>query len=805
MKSVFHFLFLVLFSITLNAQNSLSGKITTGNNEDAVGAAVVLLSFPDSVMVKGAITNLQGVFEFADIASGNYRLMVSYLGYDKHYSETVSLTDEKPTHQLPDITLKVQSQTLNAVEVVYKKPLIEVLPDKLVFNVQDNIATTGINALELLRKSPGVVVDRNNNIILQGKEGVQIYIDGKPSPLSGQDLAVWLNNLSSTQIDNIEIITNPSARFDAAGNAGIINIKLKKDRRFGTNLTLNTGLAYGKYLKNDNSLSFNHRNQDINLFGSYGNNFAKNESFMDLYRQQVDTIYDQRSIFIDIPQTHTLKSGLDWYLNKRHTLGIVASTFLNKNQFTSHANTDIAPISTEIINAKLIAENRTEAQRNNAAFNLNYRFADTLGHTFGFDADYAFFRNTNDAYQPNYYKNADETIILAERFYQMNTSTDIDIYTLKTDYEQTLWKGTLGLGAKFSWVKTNNSFEFYDISNDSFILNAERSNNFIFTENINAAYINYARKFDKFQLQAGLRTEQTNSVGELTANQPNNNNNVDRHYIDFFPSGGLSYQVNQKNSLSLNYSRRIDRPTYQDLNPFQSKLDELTYQQGNPFLRPQYTNSISVNHAFNYMLNTSLSYNYTKDYFTEITDTTEGNRNFISQRNLGSLQTLSANISYPFQLLKWWSGYANLNGYTNRYLADFGSEKTIDEKVNAFSVYMQHTFTITPKSSLELSGFYNSPSIWGGTFRNRRFWGMDIGWQQKMFGERGNLKLSVTDIFQTMRWRGVSDFAGLYVDARGGWESRQIRLNFSYLFGNNQLKNGGQRKTGLEDETKRVK
>jgi len=805
MKHILYFLSALLFLTTLKAQNNLSGKILTGDNEDAVGAAVVLLSFPDSVMVKGAISNLQGIFEFNDIAAGNYRVTVSYLGYEKFYSETVSLTESTSAFRLPDITLVQQTQTLNAVEVVYKKPLIEVLPDKLVFNVQDNIATTGVTALELLRKSPGVVVDRNNNIILQGKEGVQIYIDGKPSPLSGPDLAVWLNNLPSSQIENIEIITNPSARFDAAGNAGIINIKLVKDRRFGTNLTLNTGVGYGKFFKNENSLSFNHRNQDLNIFSSYGNNFAKNENFMDLYRQQADTTYDQRSVMIDSLQTHNLKTGVDWYLNKRHTLGAVASAFITKNRFNSDAITDISPMITDIVLGKLLAENKTDTRRNNASFNFNYRFADTTGRSLGLDADYAFFRNSNKTYQPNYYTNSDESVILTERLYQMNTITDIDIFTFKTDYEQALWKGTLGIGAKFSLVKTKNGFNFFDIYDDVFYPNPDRSNNFIYTENINALYINYSRKIDKWNLQAGLRTEQTNSKGELTASQPNNNNNVDRQYIDFFPSGGISYQLDQKNSLSLNYSRRIDRPTYQDLNPFQSKLDELTYQQGNPFLRPQYTNSVSVNHSFNYTLNTSLSYNHTKDYFTEITDTTETNRNFITTRNLGSLQTLSANISYPFELFKWWSGFANLNGYTNRYLADFGSEKTIDEKVNAFSVYMQHTFTITPKASIELSGFYNSPSIWGGTFRNRRFWGMDIGWQQKMFGERGNLKLSLTDIFQTMRWRGISDFAGLYVDARGGWESRQLRLNFSYLFGNNQLKNGGQRKTGLEDEKNRVK
>lgn len=809
MKKRLYLLFTLLFHAgLLQAQGTISGNIRIEpNSEPAIGAAVVLLLHPDSVMVKGAVTNLNGMFEFSNLQVGTYRILATYLGYDNFYTNPITLPDASGalSYTLPDITLTQQTQNLQAVTVVYKKPIIEVLPDKLVFNVQDNIAANGVNALELLRKSPGVVVDRNNNIILQGKEGVQIYIDGKPSPLSGQDLAIWLTNLSSLQIENIEIITNPSARFDAAGNAGIINIKLKKDRRFGTNATLSTGVAYGLHLKNDNSVTWNHRNKKVNVFGNYGNNFAKNESYMRLNRLQIDTIYNQLSIMYDSPRSHNFKTGADFFAHKYHTLGAVVSGFINQSSFNSQAQTDIAPFSTKLLNSVLVAQNKTDAQRKNMAFNLNYRFADTTGRSLGFDADYAFFRNSNKTFQPNYYKTADQTQTLAQRLYQMNTATNIDIYTLKADYEQPLVKGTLSAGAKFSLVKTNNDFDFYDVLNDAAQLNPNRSNQFIYSENINAVYLNYTRKWTKWQFQAGVRAEQTNSEGKLTAQQPNNNNNVNRHYLNFFPSGGLSYQVNSKNALSLNYSRRIERPTYQDLNPFQSKLDELTYEQGNAFLRPQYTHSVSVNHTFNYVLNTSLAYNHTKDFFTQITDTTEGNRNYISQQNLGSQQTASINISYPFQLLKWWGGFANLNAYTSQYLADFGMGKIIDERIQAFSVYMQHTFTITPKTTLELSGFYNSPSIWGGTFRNQRFWGVDVGWQQKVLADRGNLKLSITDVFQSMRWRGISNFAGLFVDAIGGWESRQVRVSFSYMLGNNQLKNDSQRKTGLDDEKKRVK
>lgn len=305
-------------------------------------------------------------------------------------------------------------------------------------------------------------------------------------------------------------------------------------------------------------------------------------------------------------------------------------------------------------------------------------------------------------------------------------------------------------------------------------------------------------------MQAGIRAEQTDTRGVLAVKTAIASQDVKRTYVDFFPSFGLSYEVNQTNSLNLNYSRRINRPGYQSLNPFESKLDELTYQKGNPFLRPEYTNSISVTHTYQYKLNTTIGFTRTTDFSTQITDTVEGKRNFIQQRNAGVQQNIYLNISYPFNITKWWSVYANagFNRLANK--VNLGPGRISNISVASYSFYGQHTITLPAKVTLEVSGFYNSPSVWGGTFLNRSFWGVDAGLQKRILKEKGTIKMSVSDIFHSMQWRGISNFSGLYMDAGGGWESRQLKLNFTYRFGRKEIRSQRNRSTGTDELKERL-
>ncbi len=294
------------------------------------------------------------------------------------------------------------------------------------------------------------------------------------------------------------------------------------------------------------------------------------------------------------------------------------------------------------------------------------------------------------------------------------------------------------------------------------------------------------------------------SEGNLPSVQQNEDDFVKRQYTNLFPSAGLTHQLNDNNSMAINYSRRIDRPGYQSLNPFVSPLDELTYSKGNPFLRPQYTNNLELSHTYKYTLTTSLRFSRTSDFFGELSDTTEGNRSFIMTSNLATENVISLNVSCPFNVAKWWSVYANVNAYRSVYEANFGEGRFLNLKATVLNLYAQQTFSLPKGWRIETSGFYTSPSIWKGTYANRRFWGMDLGLQKRLLKEKATLKLTFSDVFNSMRWRAISRFSGLTIDASGGWESQQLRLNLNYNFGSQQIKAAQKRSTGLEEESNRV-
>ena len=793
---------------------SVFAQQVTGNVKDEQGKAlsnstVSLLNAKDSSVVKLAASNNNGSYTFNGIKAGQYIVSMSHIGYATVYSSPFEYSG---TGDLSVPALQVSKMTgeLKNVVVTSKKPMVEVKADKMVMNVEGTINAVGNDALELLRKSPGVMLDKDDNISMAGKNGVQVYIDGRPTPLSGKDLADYLKSLQSSQIESIELITNPSAKYDAAGNAGIINIKLKKNKAFGTNGSVNGGYGIGVYPKYNGGLSLNHRNKNINIFGNYTYNNNLNESFMNLYREQLDTLFDQKGLIKFRNKSHGYKAGLDYFLSKKSTIGLIVNGNITDFSIKNNGRTEISYMPTGVIDRILIADNSTASSRKNTNFNANYRFADTAGHELNVDADYGFFRIKSDQMQPNYYFVPDGSSEISRAIYNMIAPSDIDIYTVKADYEQNFKKGKLGLGAKTSLVKSGNDFQRYNIYTNTKELDTLRSNGFQYKENVNAVYANYNRQYKGFMVQLGLRVENTNIEGHSTGQKWNGNNYVaydsvfNRHYTDFFPSAAVTFNKNPMNQWGLTYSRRIDRPAYQDLNPFEFKLDEYTYQKGNTNLRPQYTNSIGLTNTFKYKLTTTLNYSHVKDVFTQLIDTAETSKSFISKQNLATQDIVSLNISYPMQI-KWWSAFANVNSYYSHYKADFGGgNRTVDLDVVAATFFMQNTFNLGKGWTGELSGWYSSPSIWQGTFKSSQIWSVDGGFQKSFLKGKMNAKASVSDIFKTIKWKGTSDFAGQRTIASGGFDSRQFKLNLTYRFGSNMVKASRQRKTGLEDESKRV-
>lgn len=804
-----------LFSVTgINAQTvtKVTGQIKDNSGKPLTSATIMLHASKDSSLAKTAVSDSKGNYEMASIKPGRYFIRTSVVNMQRTSSPAFEVKANE-TVTAPEIVTQPAAKSLEGVTVSSKKPMVEVRADKTILNVEGTINAVGQDALELLRKSPGVIVDKDDNLSLAGKTGVQVYIDGKPSPLSGADLASYLKSLQSSQIEAIELITNPSAKYEAAGNAGIINIKLKKDKTIGTNGNFNAGYNIGTYAKYNAGLSLNHRNKKMNVFGNYNFNTSLNEMNFKLYREQGDSIFDQRNRILNRNKYgNNFKAGADFFINKKSTVGFIVNGNISKNITETEGPMNIIYGPTNTVSRLLRATSTNDSKRNNVNANINYRYAVTGGTELNIDADYGVFSIRSNQFQPNDYFDASGSTKLYSNVYRMISPTDIDIFSVKGDYERNFYKGRLGIGTKIGFVKTDNDFRRFDVIGNTDVYDKDKSNRFKYTENINALYVNYNRAFKGFMVQFGLRLENTVSDGNSTGLKYNSNtslydnydSSIHRNYTNLFPSAAITFNKNPMSQFGITYSRRIDRPNYQDLNPFEFKLNDYTFMKGNTQLRPQYTNSFGLTHTYKYKLNTQLNYSHVKDIFTQLPDTTEGSKSFLTKKNLATQDIVSLNISYPFQY-KWYGFFVNLNSYYSMYKADFGGgDRAINLDVFALSFFMQNTFNLGKGFKAELSGFYNSPTIWQGTFKSKAIYGIDGGLQKSLFKGKATAKIALSDMFRIMKWSGSNNFTGQYNEASGRWESRQFKLNFSYRFGSTQIKAARQRKSAIEEENKRT-
>lgn len=653
-------LFAIIICATAQAQaQKISGTVYDEGGKAANAATISLLRGKDSFAIKYATTNNEGKYSFGPVADGQYLVSASHIGYTNSRTELVTVSGGDI--DMRRVVMKKNNASLAAVSVTATRPIVEVRADKTILNVEGTINAAGNDALELLRKSPGVMVDKDDNLSLAGKNGVQVFIDGKPSPLSGADLANYLKSIQSTQIESIELITNPSAKYEAAGNAGIINIKFKKNKNLGTNGSVNAGYAIGTYGKYNAGLSLNNRNAKANIFGTYNFNVGLNKMDFLLERNQGDTFFSQKNQMKTYNNgSHNFKTGVDYFINKKSTIGLLINGNVSDSKMETAGPMNIFYSPANTLSKVLYATNDNKTERKNVNFNVNYRYAVPKGKELNIDADHGFFHIRGNQFQPNHYYDAITNLLLYSNVYRMISPTDIRIYSFKTDYEQNWMKGRLGLGGKIGYVSTDNKFNRYDVFGSTDVFDKDRSNNFKYTENINAGYANYNRTFKGWVMQVGLRGENTVSKGQSTglkwnavsSKYDNYDSSVNRNYFDLFPSAAITFNKNPMSQLGFTFSRRIDRPAYQDLNPFEFKLNDYTFMKGNTQLRPQYTNSLGVTHTYKYKLTSQLNFSHVKDIFTQLPDTTEKSKSFLTKKNLATQDIVSLNVSYPFSKKK---------------------------------------------------------------------------------------------------------------------------------------------------------
>lgn len=803
------FSLLYLSGIKAQSLSKISGQINDNSGKGISAATVMLQAAKDSSLVKTAVTDNKGNYEIVLAKPGRYFIASTVAGMQKTTSAVFEVKENENT-AVPLLSLQPAVKSLTAVTISSAKPMVEVKADKTILNVEGTINATGNDGLELLRRAPGVMVDKDDNLSLAGKTGVRVYIDGKPSPLAGTDLAAYLKSLQSAQIESIEIITNPSAKYEAAGNAGIINIRLKKNLTIGTNGSANAGYNIGINAKYNAGISLNHRNTKVNVFGNYNFSRGNNEFSIISTRTAPDSIFDQSNVIINKNLgSHNFKTGIDYFINKKSTIGVVINGNISDNSTITDGPMSILYSPTKMLDRTVLATGNTKMKRSNVNFNANYRYAVTGGSELNIDADYGIFNLRNNQIQPNDYYNSAGTKIYSTSNNTVSPS-DIEIYSFKIDYEQNFKKGRLGYGGKIGFVKTDNNFNRTSMEGSMY---TNETNRFKYDENINAAYVNFNRGFKGFMIQVGVRVENTNSKGHSTGMTNSStmgtstfDSSVKRNYVDVFPSAAITFNKNPLNQWGITYSRRIDRPAYQDLNPFEFRLNDYSYMKGNTQLRPQYSNSFGITNTYKYKLNTRLNYSHVKDMFAQLPDTS-GSKSLLTKKNLATQDIVSLNISYPFQY-KWYSFFTNVTGSHTIYNASIpdlsGNIRKVDTKVTTLSFFMQNSFKLGKGFTAELSGFYNSPSVWMGFFKSKAIYSIDAGVQKTVFKGKGMVKIAVGDIFNSLKFRGDSDFAGQQNTFYGKPESRQFKASFNVRFGRSQIKAARQRKSGVEDETKRT-
>jgi len=802
---------LILFSYGRLRAQEISGFAKDYQGKPLAGASVALKKSKDSSIVKLGIPDAGGRYEFSAVPAGYYFITVSHVGYAPGNSASFNVTDG-PAAEVPPIMLEPASRELKQAEVAAFKPLIEVKLDKIILNIEGNINAIGENALDLLRKSPGVTADNNNNLALNGKSSVQVFVDGRPTYLSGNDLAQYLKTILSSSIESIEIMSNPSAKYEAAGTGGIINIRLKKDKSLGTNLTASAGYNLGTYSKYNADISFNHRDQHLNVFGDYTYANYTNVFHSSENRIQLDTLFRQQDVLVMQGVSHTFRAGLDYFLTKKSTLGVVVSGTLATDSVKSNSNTSIIYLPANVTNRLLEADNRTSDLGDRYIFDLNYHYADSSGHVLTLDADYGLYRIRSNQLQPNNYFDSTGKTFLYSNDYNILSPTNIDIYSFKADYQLNFGKGQLGLGGKVSYVTTANDFQEYDLLNSGRTLDSLQSDNFNYKENINAVYVNYNRTFKHLAVQAGLRVENTNSRGvsmgwqQEVSDYSVYDSAYPRHYTDLFPSVALTWNKDPMRQWSLTYSRRIDRPDYAALNPFEFKLDDYTFSKGNTQLRPQFGNNLGLTWTYKYALSVTLSYSHISDLFTTLPDTTDRSKTVVTSVNLAGQDITGLSVSYSFQY-KWYSAFANVNSFYALYKANFGGPGLIiNENIFHTTIYSQHNFRLGDGWTGSLTELYASPNIWQATLKSSNIWSLDAGIQKTLFSGNATLKASVSDIFRTLHYSATSYFAGQYIyNAGDAGETRLLKLGFTYRFGNKQVKAAQRHVSGAEEENKRAK
>jgi len=804
---------LFLFSLYLSpasaqSQGNIKGKIQTTDG-GALPYASIRLQKEDGALIKGTMTDTLGQFSLIEVPHGEYVLQVNTVGFITHQSKIFSLSGKQNSIVLGTITLIEDAMTLGGVTIRGQKRLIEQTIDKTVMNIENSILAEGNTALELLQKAPGVTVGEDGQVSLKGRPNVLVMLNGKSTYLSPKELSTLLKGTNSASIAKIEIMSNPSAKYDASGNGGIINIQLKKNMATGFNGTVTVNGGRSRNARYGSGVNLNYRSNKVNIYGSYDYAYRGETEYLDFVRRfydsgiaagQASRTSNQHTETNEPLHTNNFRIGLDYDLNTHNSIGFLVNGNIGNYTHDSQTGNVLTNTSGKLL-SNMATTNYDEQHWKNLTYNANYRHKfEKEGRELSADADFA-----SNSFTSRLNLN---TVTLAMAEGQANTALTrkgyvpavTDVYLAKIDYTDPLTK-TLKFetGLKSSYTTSDNNLRYDLLTNGNWVYDATGSNHFTYKEQIHAGYLNFNKEFKGLSIQAGLRGEYTHTEGH----QITTDSLITRSYFQLFPSVFLNKPLGADHQLQLAYSRRIERPDYGDLNPFRVFRDPLLFYQGNPFLKPELVNTFQLSHSFKGKYTTALSYNRTRDVMTWVNGQIDSlNTTFEMPQNLNQLINYGISFTASTTFFEWWTGTHFANLYRNEYKGTVESG-AFNNKTTSYSFNSQNTFKSGKGYTMELSGLYYSGSVYG-IARYKGNYMISTGVQKTIFKEKGNLKLMVNDIFQSNRYQESTLFQHIDMNTDKRPDSRRVMLSFSYSFGNQNIQKK-ERKTGSEEISNRVK
>jgi outer membrane receptor for ferrienterochelin and colicin len=803
----FTFILLLVAAKILGRPNGDAGTVIKGTvsfeKTPIVNATVLLQSCKDSSLEKGTITDSLGNFIFNNIKAGNYFISVQSTGYRSYTTKVFEVDSLHADLSVPPVFLDTATvKSLKGVVVKSKKPLIEKRMGRIDFNVENSVIAIGSTAWDVLRKAPNVKTNEQGFVSLRGNESAAVMINNKLVNLAGDDLVSFLRNINSEDIIRIELITNPSAKYDAEGTGGIVNIITRKNKEEGLNGTATAGYMQSAYSKYNAGLNLNYKHKNLSVSGNYG---YRNGDYLTIEYLDQEFPNDSSTVFYNEALNrhrkqinNNYKLGINYVLNKKSTMGIQAD-----GSFGSRHNNDIShtPIHTDdgSIDSTFLSHIFIDANNRYFSLNTNYRGEfDTLGKSLNVDIDYLKYYSNNRSFNINDYLDANNKMRPVSTF-RSDVPQEIRIYTASIDYthpvNESIW---VELGAKANKTETDNNYTFENLIDGTYINDTTKSNHFIYEENIMALYSDITKTIHNTTIQLGVRGEYTKTKG----NSLTLDNIVDRSYFKIFPTIYFQQKFSDNYQLELNYGKRIRRPSYSDMNPFRYYSTPYSYSEGNPFLQPEYTNSFELVHTFKNRYMVTFYYYSSKDEFLQIPEQNIEAKTIAFHRlNLNKSKSYGVSIEIPFEAGIWQSyNSADISRaqVSSNYLGSDFSYRKITANISS-----TQSFTFSKILSAEISASYRSPGI-SGLFHLGSYSEVALGIKRKLLKDKGILSVNFSDIFRGTILSASVNYLDQKSVAKTDNDLRSIRLNFQYRFGTSKNKPAKERSTSNKEERTRV-